>query len=112
MERYASLGSDMVNRIMSMAEKESTNRHLVLNTELAQEGRLITFDGVTAILGMVCALIICLAGIGGSVACILHGYEIGGGILGAGTLGGIVSTFIVGNRMRQEKAKKSTGKKE
>lgn len=106
MERYAALAPGMVERIMSMAEQEATNRHQFMNTEQAHEGRVISFDGAGMILGMVFALIIALAGIGAAAVCITRGYEIGGGILGAGTLGTMVSTFIVGRRMRDKAAKK------
>lgn len=106
MEKYAALAPDLVNRIMSMAEREAASRHQFVATEQTQEGRLVSFDGAGMILGQVFAVIIGLAGIGGAVACILQDHEIGGGLLGAGTLGTMVSTFIMGRKMRERPDKK------
>lgn len=95
LEGYAGLITNGAERIMKMAEKQSDHR-------MSLEKRVIDAQIVQSYLGQIFAFVIGLAALGGSVYCIISGYQWGGAILGAGGITGLVTAFIKG-RSAQEK---------
>lgn len=77
------------NRIIQMAEGESTHRRNMEN-----KGQRASVNNER--LGMMCALIVCLFALTGSFYCILHGHPISGPIVSAFPIGGITLAFIRG----------------
>lgn len=55
-----------------------------------------------SLFGLISGLIIGVLGILGSVYCILGGQQVGGSILGTGTLTSLVSVFVYGSRQRRK----------
>jgi uncharacterized membrane protein len=81
-------------RIFAMTEQEALHRR-------AMERRVITLDGTAQLTGLVSALVVALACIGGGVWAILAGHALAGSFLGGGTLASLVGAFIYGSNNRQ-----------
>lgn len=95
LEGYANIIPNGAERVMAMAERQADHR-------MRMEDKVITAQMKQSNNGQILAFIIGLAALGGSVFCIISGYEIGGSILGAGGITGLVTAFIKG-RSSQEK---------
>jgi len=89
LEGYARLIPDGAERVMKMAEKQSDHR-------MKLEDKVITAQIRQSSTGQILAFIIGIAALAGSVYCIVSGYEIGGAVLGAGGITGLVTAFIKG----------------
>jgi uncharacterized membrane protein len=100
--RYDSLCPGSADRIITVAEKESEHRRSIeqalVRSDIEQEVR----DSHEARRGQVCALIITLAAIVAGSFTALHGHEIAGSIIGVGGIGGIVTSFLIGQVRRRQ----------
>ena len=95
LDKYNQIIPNGAERIMAMAEKQSSHRRQLEKT-------VITTDSRNSLLGIIFALIIGLATItiGGIVIYAGHGFA--GTFLGSAGLTGLVSTFIYGTRQRRQ----------
>jgi uncharacterized membrane protein len=97
--RYDSICPGSADRIITVAEKESEHRRSIeqalVRSDIEQEVR----DSHEA---QVCALIITLAAIGAGSFTALHGHEIAGSVIGIGGIGGIVTSFLIGQVRRSQ----------
>ncbi len=91
-------------RYFTLMEDESTHRReiekLIVKGELRIESR-------NSLVGVLCAFFLGVITIGGATACIYHGMQWGGSILGAGGLTALVTAFLRGTR-RQTKPEPAT----
>lgn len=95
-ESYERILPGSAERILKMAEEQAGHRHCLEKKISAAECR-------DSLLGIIFAFIIAITAIGGSVYAITMGAELGGGILGVGTIGGLVGVFIYGTRRNKKK---------
>jgi uncharacterized membrane protein len=81
------------NRILNMAETQSVHRQNLERFE-------VHANHARAIMGLVCAFLICLSGIGGSVYLIILNKSIEGSLLGLTTFASIIGAFILGTKTK------------
>lgn len=99
LEKYNQIIPNAAERILVMAEKQSQHRR-----EL--EVKVTRADIRDGGLGIICGLIIGLAGMVAAVIISLYGQPIVGGIMGIGTLVSLVEIFVIGSRQKREEIKK------
>lgn len=95
LKQYDELIPNGAERIFSVFEKQVDNR-------ISLEQRVITGNDRRANWGVICALVIGLAGLAISGVVAMSGRELAASFIGGGTLVSLVSTFIVGTRSRRE----------
>jgi uncharacterized membrane protein len=81
-------------RIMAMAERQSSHRQGLENIAVSAQTR-------DSLIGLIFGLVIGLATICGGVICIMNGHEIGGTILGGTGLASLVGVFVYGSQQRR-----------
>lgn len=95
LELYNKTIPDGAERIMRMAENQSNHRikieENVINGQIKQSGR-----------GQIFGLIIAFITIGSSVALAMFGHDVVAGVLGGGTVVGLVTVFVIGKREQKE----------
>jgi uncharacterized membrane protein len=97
------------DRIISIAEKESEHRRSIEQTLVRSETEQAARDSHEARRGQICALVITLSAIVAGAYTALHGHEIARSIIGVGGIGGIVTSFLVGQaRRNQNETEEST----
>ncbi|MDR1611903.1 MAG: DUF2335 domain-containing protein [Planctomycetota bacterium] len=82
------------NRILAMAEQQTLHRH-------GLENRVIKHDIIKSYAGLVCGLIVCLAGFYTAFKTVELGYPVVGMLFGAAPLCGLVAVFIKATNLRQ-----------
>lgn len=101
LERLHAFRPDRVDWIFDQTELEATERR-------AERKRVNTFVFTERIVGQVFGLIIGLSGLGAAVYLGVHGDTVVGSVVGGGTLGALVSAFIVGKKGSDSSTKKET----
>lgn len=94
--RYESIQPGLVNRIVSMAEKEAEHRRQIEFAIVDTQSRDQKSYRRSELLGQSFGLIIGLAAILGAVYAGTHGAQIAGTFIGTGGVIGLVSAFILG----------------
>jgi uncharacterized membrane protein len=94
MERYDALVPGAAERILHMAEKQSEHRHRI-------ESRVIASDVRNSFLGLIFGFFLSALTLSGSIVAIMQGKELGGGILGGGTVASLAAVFVYGSRVRR-----------
>jgi hypothetical protein len=85
-----------------MAEQEGEHRRAVEQRIVQAQVDDGQRDSSEAKRGQLCALAITLAAIGAGAYTALQGHEIAGSIIGVGGIGSIVTTFLLGNRAKDD----------
>ena len=88
-------------RILSMAEKQSTHR---MELEKTAVDRQTTQNGRGQIFGLVMGLV----GIGSAVWLAMNGHDTVAGIFGTTTIGGLVYVFVIGKKAQKENLKEKS----
>lgn len=109
-EKYERILPGLADRITKMAEKQSAHRQKI-------ESRVINFDMLKSLLGLIFALIIVIVAIVAGVYLIVKGNSIAGGVVSLFPLTTIVGMFIYQNywkdmRVIDGKKQKDKSKKE
>ena len=95
LEKYNKILPDGAERIMRMAENQSNHRisieNIVISGQVKQSGR-----------GQIFGLIIAFVAIGASILLSMFGHEIVAGIIGGGSVVGLVTVFVVGRKEQKE----------
>jgi len=95
LDQYNKIIPDGAERIMTMAEKQSSHRinieHIVISGQVKQSGR-----------GQIFGLIIAFVAIGASILLAMFNHEIVAGIIGGGSVVGLVTVFVVGRKEQKE----------
>ena len=86
------LGS--ADRILSMTEKEGEHRRKI-------ETELVKNDNIRSYLGQIAGFTIAIVGLGGSIYLGINDKVWASGIMGAGTLTGLVTVFVKGDKERR-----------
>lgn len=89
LREYSEIIPNGAERIMAMAEKQSDHR-------IGMEKGVVNGQVIQSYLGQIFAFLICTGFLICGTICVLHGFEIGGTILGAGGLTGLATAFIKG----------------
>jgi uncharacterized membrane protein len=95
LERYNQMIPDGANRILKMAENQSTHRQYI-------EKWAVIGGTILSYLGVLCAAGIALGSLYIGSKLIQSGYVIPGSLFGGGGLTGLVAAFIYGTRSRRE----------
>jgi uncharacterized membrane protein len=101
LNRYNELLPGAADRIIAMAEAQAKHRQTLEQIAIKSGAR-------DSMLGLIFGLTIGLAGISGSVFCIINGYQAGGTILGTGSLASLVGVFVYGSRQRREERERKS----
>ncbi len=94
-ERLKQIAPDRVDWIFEQTTLESTSRR-------SERKRINTLIFVERILGLFCALMVAMLGLGAAVYCAYIGKEIAASVIGGATLVGLVSAFIVGRHNNKD----------
>jgi uncharacterized membrane protein len=101
---YERICPGSADRIIKMAEREGEHRRsleqAIVNAEIEEGVR----DSNEARRGQVCALFITMTAIVLGAYVALQGREIAGSVIGAGGIGGVVTTFIIGRAQNKPQA--------
>lgn len=102
--KYDAIVPGAANRIIVMAENQSTHRIAIEKLAVSSRAR-------DSIAGIVCALIVSVVTISVGGLVIIHGYQFSGTFLSSSGLASLVGAFIYGTRSsREEREKKMQGK--
>jgi uncharacterized membrane protein len=82
------------DRILSMTEKEGEHRRKI-------ETELVKNDNIRSYLGQIAGFTIAIVGLGGSIYLGINDKVWASGIMGAGTLTGLVTVFVKGDKERR-----------
>ena len=82
------------DRILSMTEKEGEHRRKI-------ETELVKNDNIRSYLGQIAGFTIAIVGLGGSIYLGINDKVWASGIMGAGTLTGLVTVFVTGDKERR-----------
>lgn len=104
LERYEKLVPGAANRILTMAEAQSSHRRDL-------EGRVIRGNVRSQTMGQVLAFILCSELFGGSIYLLANGREIGGLTTLVTAVAGFVGVFVYGRRQqaKEREAKRAQG---
>jgi uncharacterized membrane protein len=98
--QYEQLCPGSADRIIRMAEQEAEHRrsaeHKIIDAQIKDRSKQYSESRC----GQLCALVITLAALGVGAYTAVLGHEIAGSIIGVGGIGGIVTTFILGQTSR------------
>lgn len=97
---YAEIKKDSVDIIFRLAEEEAQHRR-------ALEKKVVQSETMDSRLGLIFGFIATLFALGVSAFFAYKEYPITGGTLGAGTLAGVVGTFVYGSRQRNKALRSS-----
>jgi len=95
LDRYNQMIPDGANRILKMAENQSTHRQFI-------EKWAIVGGTILSYIGVLCAAVIAIGALYIGSDLIKSGHVIPGSVLGGGGLTGLVAAFIYGTRSRRE----------
>jgi len=95
LNQYGEVDRTLPNRIVAMAENQSSHRQYI-------EKWAVIGGTVLAYFGVICALIIALAALYGGYLLIMADHDVAGTIFGGVGLAGLVWVFIHGTKLRQE----------
>jgi uncharacterized membrane protein len=99
--QYENISPGAADRIISMAEKQSSHRQFIEKTLILSNSRNST-------LGVISAFVLGMVTIVGGIVLAFHGRELSGAIIGSAGLIGLASVFIYGTRSsRAERMEKS-----
>jgi uncharacterized membrane protein len=101
LERYNAILPGAAERILAMAERQANHRQSL-------EKKVLDSDAFHALLGIICALIIALVGLGVAGYIIINGHDWAGAIIGGATLASMVSAFIYGSSKLRRERKEQT----
>ena len=93
--QYNQAVPDAAERIIKMAEEQSTHRRTL-------EYKVVTSDGRRASWGLVFAFIIAMGALTSSFYLVMGGHDTAGAAMFGGTLLSVVSTFIYGSSQRRK----------
>jgi uncharacterized membrane protein len=82
------------DRILSMTEKEGEHRRKI-------ETELVKNDNIRSYLGQIAGFTIAIVGLGGSIHLGINDKVWASGIMSAGTLTGLVTVFVTGDKQRR-----------
>lgn len=102
MAKYAKINSNLVDRIVSLAEKESDHRHKLEFLALETDAKLPNKHLAERKLGQIFGFSIGVIGLLCSVAIAWMDHEITAAIIGGTTVTGLVGTFIAGQVMSKK----------
>lgn len=94
LEGYERILPGAAERILAMAESQSTHRQGLEKKALSTESR-------NSLLGIIAALVIGVVALSIAGFCIYTGHDTAGATLGGTTLGSLVGTFVYGTRQRR-----------
>jgi uncharacterized membrane protein len=94
LEEYDRILPGAAERILAMAESQSTHRQ-------GMEKKALFTESINSRLGIISALVIGVAGLSIAGFCIYTGHDTAGATLGGTTLGSLVWTFVYGTRQRR-----------
>ena len=103
LQRYEAILPGSAERILQMAEKEQAHRFELDDGQLECSKIVINNTAADSKRGQWFALIISVLFLAGSVFLAYYGHETIAGILGGGTLLGIVTAFIAGKKNKNDK---------
>jgi uncharacterized membrane protein len=92
---YDQIVPGSAERIIAMSERQSEHRQSL-------EKQVINSDIRQAWGGMLCALVIALAGLAVAAYCTINGHDQVGGIIGGATIVSLVGTFVYGTAQRKK----------
>ena len=105
--RYNDATPNAADRIIAMAERQSSHRHML-------EERVVKSDTRRAWAGLICAFLVAILALGASTYLIINGHDWAGASLFGGSLASIVLAFIKGTdsrrKEREEKMKMQVGR--
>ncbi|MGK7958482.1 MAG: DUF2335 domain-containing protein [Crocosphaera sp.] len=90
---YETILPGSADRILSMTEKQVEHR-------MKLESKIVTTDGIRSYLGLGAGFIIAIVGLSGSIYLGINGKNWASGIMSAGTLTGLVTVFVTGEKRR------------
>ena len=93
--RYEAVIPGLADRLINRFEKQSDHR-------MTMETSVTASDALRANLGLAAGFIVAVVMIIGSVYLIAHGHDVSGTLLGTGTLGSLVGTFVYGTNIRNQ----------
>ncbi len=96
LQAYADINPELVDRIVTMAEKEQASRHEILKR--AQDSGIVERR-----IGQFLGFLIGITCISGGVYAVTSGHDFAGAAIGAGGVVGLVSVFVLGRRERHKK---------
>lgn len=105
LEGYERVLPGSADRILSMAENEGEHRRTIEKT-------IVKTDIIRSYLGLGSGFIIALVGLGGSIYLGINDKPWASGIMGAGTVTGLVTVFVVGEKPRKTQVDKIDDKGE
>jgi uncharacterized membrane protein len=100
-EKYEDVCPGAADRIICMAEKQMSHRHVLEKEFLKSQSR-------NSIVGIIAAFVIALSIIIVGGVCILKGHSVAGTMLGGLGIGALVATFLKNTRLVEEKYEKDT----
>jgi uncharacterized membrane protein len=100
LEHYNEIIPGAAERIIKMAEEQSEHRR-------GLEKEVITSGIKNSKLGLWFGLIIGIVGLGCATIITLYGEQLVGGIVGIGTLGSLVGTFVYGSQQKKQEREQS-----
>lgn len=101
-EGYDNILPGAAERILSMAEKQSSHRQ---DLEL----KVIKAGARDSLIGLIFAFILGFFTIGGGIYCIIKGQSTGGTIIGGAGLVSLVGVFVYGSRQRRKERESKQG---
>ena len=83
-------------KLLAIAEKETEHRH-------SQENKILEINSRDSLIGIICAFVISVLGIGGGIWAIVKGYPWAGGFISGLNIVGIISAFLKVSGQSKEK---------
>jgi uncharacterized membrane protein len=104
LRHYEEICPGAADRMLKMAEDEAEHRRKTEGSIIAAQVSFHNKQFTEARCGQMCALIITLAAIAAGVYTAIQGHEAAGSIIGVGGIGGIVTTFVLGQAKARQQA--------
>lgn len=98
LRKYENLLKGAADRILTMAEEQSSHRRQLENQKLLIEKESIKDEHKERITGLLLAFVFSLSVILASLYAITNGYQITGSILAGGVISGVIVSFILGRK--------------
>ena len=102
MEAYEDALEGSADRILKIAESQTTHRQSMEQQSLSLEQQRLSNSHGEVRMGQIFGLIIGVVAIGSALYAALNGAEIYGGFIGATSIIGLVSAFIYGSKRKQK----------
>lgn len=95
---YERLSPGAANRIIAMAEAESSHRHNIENKAIDADIEFVNRDYSEARLGQIFGFLIAILALIGSFYSAVNGAQLAGSIIGTGGISAVVAVFIYGRK--------------